>query len=202
MPDYSKGKIYTVRCRTDASLIYVGSTIQPLAKRVQQHKFDDKITLYKLVNETFDGDWSQFYIELHELYPCSSKEELNKREGEIQRQIGTINKYIAGRTKQEYIEDNKQAYLEYHKQYRKKHIENNKIYRELNIDKLKSYNKEYREQNREQIQLRHKLYYLQKITCECGCEVINGGLPRHLKSQKHNILIKQKEDNLVIQKIM
>ena len=31
--NYKNGKIYTVRCKNDNSLIYVGSTIQPLFKR-------------------------------------------------------------------------------------------------------------------------------------------------------------------------
>ena len=38
MPDYNKGKIYTIRCRSDNTLIYVGSTTQPLAKRWGEHK--------------------------------------------------------------------------------------------------------------------------------------------------------------------
>ena len=40
MPDYSKGKIYTIICRNDPSLIYVGSTIQSLAKRLGGHRKD------------------------------------------------------------------------------------------------------------------------------------------------------------------
>ena len=42
MPDYSKGKIYTIRCRTDETLIYVGSTIQPLNRRFSKHKTEYK----------------------------------------------------------------------------------------------------------------------------------------------------------------
>ena len=38
MPDYTKGKIYTIRCKTDDTLIYVGSTIQPLSVRFGGHK--------------------------------------------------------------------------------------------------------------------------------------------------------------------
>ena len=35
---YKNGKIYTIRHKNDDSLIYVGSTIQPLFKRWHQHK--------------------------------------------------------------------------------------------------------------------------------------------------------------------
>jgi predicted GIY-YIG superfamily endonuclease len=38
MPNYSKGKIYTIRCRHDASLIYVGSSTQTLSQRWTDHK--------------------------------------------------------------------------------------------------------------------------------------------------------------------
>ena len=35
---YNNGKIYTIRCKTDNNLIYVGSTTQPLHKRWFTHK--------------------------------------------------------------------------------------------------------------------------------------------------------------------
>ena len=38
MPDYSKGKIYTIRNSDDDTKIYVGSTIQPLSVRLGGHK--------------------------------------------------------------------------------------------------------------------------------------------------------------------
>ena len=37
---YKNGKIYTIRCRTDDSLIYVGSSCLSLCKRWYQHKID------------------------------------------------------------------------------------------------------------------------------------------------------------------
>ena len=41
---------------------------------------------------------------LYENYPCENKEQLNKREeGEMIREIGTVNKQIAGRTYKEYV---------------------------------------------------------------------------------------------------
>ena len=79
---------YTVRCKNDDSLIYVGSTIQPLFKRWFEHK--QKINkekskeyhklLYKKIRESNIEDW---YIELYENISCENKEQLNKREGEI-----------------------------------------------------------------------------------------------------------------------
>ncbi len=111
---YRRGQIYTIRCRYDDSLVYVGSTIQPLAKRMSSHRNnigkEEKrtTTLTRAVN----GDWDNWYIELYENYPCNNKQELERREGEVIRQIGTINKFIAGRTKKEYYEDNRDKLAE------------------------------------------------------------------------------------------
>ena len=100
---YKNSKIYTLRNKNDNNLIYVGSTIQPLYKRFSAHKKNSKYKntlLYKKMNETDLNDW---YIELYEDYPCERKEQLNKREGEIIREIGTLNKYIAGGAVTKYI---------------------------------------------------------------------------------------------------
>ena len=35
---YLRGKIYTIRCTSDNSLIYVGSTIETLSQRFARHK--------------------------------------------------------------------------------------------------------------------------------------------------------------------
>ena len=54
-----------------------------------------------------NGDWSNWYIDLYEEYPCTIAEQLNKRKGEIQGLIATININRAGRTAKERYIDNK-----------------------------------------------------------------------------------------------
>ena len=49
-------------------------------------------------------------IELYEEYPCDNNEILNKREGEIQREIATINRNKAERTLKQYYMDNRNDY--------------------------------------------------------------------------------------------
>ena len=49
---YKNGKIYTIRCKTDDTLIYVGSTIQPLFDRWFKHKIrvnNEKRKVYNMV---------------------------------------------------------------------------------------------------------------------------------------------------------
>jgi hypothetical protein len=71
------------------------------------------------MNETDINDW---YIELFEDFPCDRKEQLLQREGQIIREIGTLNKVIPGRIKKEsdkeYYETNKEQICKKAKEYR------------------------------------------------------------------------------------
>ena len=125
---YKNGKIYTIRYKNDDSLIYVGLTVQPLFKRWHQHKKNSineksikyNYPLYKKIRETNIEDW---YIELYEEFSCENKEQLNKREGQIIREIGTLNKRIEGRTPKEYRDSNKELISEKKKIYNKNNKE-------------------------------------------------------------------------------
>lgn len=174
MPDYSKGKIYTIRCKNDPSLIYVGSTIQPLAKRWGGHKIYSLKHPNILIYSTINNDWDNWYIELYEECPCENKEQLCKKEGEIIRLIGNLNIRIEGRTKKEYNEkyynDNKDKVSDYNKEYRLKKIHENPNYDiERQVGKWE----------------KHKDKYNAKIICDCGKEICKRGLNRHLKSKIH-----------------
>ena len=149
MPDYTKGKIYTIRCRTDDTLIYVGSTIQPLSVRFGGHKKASRrincqnMLIYKTINHNWD-DW---YIELYEETSCENKEQLGKREGEVIRLMGTLNSRIEGRTKREYYKDNTNKIAEQMKQLYKANKEHRldyqKTYYENNKGKILEYQKQY-----------------------------------------------------------
>jgi hypothetical protein len=181
---YKNGKIYTIRYRGDDSLIYVGSTCLPLYKRWYKHKsfiFNEKSNkynyyIYKTIRET--NDFESWYIELYEEYECENKEQLLKREGEIIREIGTLNSKIAGRTEKEYRDDNKailsaktKIYYENNKdtvlKQQKENYEKNKetilskqrdYYKENRTKKL-DYQKEYRENNEDKLSDYRKNYY-------------------------------------------
>jgi hypothetical protein len=156
MKDYSKGKIYTIRCRTDDTLIYVGGTIQPLCERKASHKKDskDERTKNRLLYSKINGDWTNWYIELHSNYPCSCKEELNKREGELIREMGTLNDRIAGRTRKEHYQDNKEKIKQYSKEHYIKNVdkkrEYSKNYYKENADKRRAYGREYKQRKRQE----------------------------------------------------
>ena len=135
---YQNGKIYTIRNKNDDTLIYVGSTVQQLHKRFYEHKihaYNEKSKeynklLYQKIRETNNiNDW---YIELYEDFPTDRKEQLNKREGEIIREIGTLNKLIAGRTPKEWRENNKNKINEWREKTKEKLKEQRKDNYEVN----------------------------------------------------------------------
>jgi len=202
---YKRGKIYTIRCRYDDTLIYVGSTIQSLSLRIASHRREKDCSLYQLVN----GDWKNWYIELYEEYPCNNKQLLERREGEVQREIATINKQIAGRTKKEYwkqyYEDNRDKIKEKYQNNRDKISEKAKQYykdnREKflekyqdNSDKIKEKRKEHYQNNRDKIKEKRKEHYQnnreiilekmkEKTECDrCGSIVNKGDLAKHKKN--------------------
>jgi len=193
MPDYSKGKIYTIRCKNDSSLIYVGSTIQPLAKRWGLHKCDSLKKPEQLIYKTINNDWDNWYIELYQNCPCNSKEELLKREGEIIREIGNLNQRIEGiKRKENQNEYNK----EYYEKNKEKLYEKQKKYRDNNREKLneisRKYSKKYRENNKEKCkeyyeENKEKIneYKKEKYYCNCGGCYTNAGKSIHLKTKIH-----------------
>lgn len=155
MPNYQNGKIYTIRCRNDDSLIYVGSTTQKLTERIAQHRrqsYKHSKRLFECVN----GNWEDWYIELYEECPCNNKQELDKKEGEIIRQIGNLNKNIAGRKRDEYREDNKEKIKEYTKLYNERPEVIERV--EKNKEDKRIYDKEYREKIKELKKRRDKKY--------------------------------------------
>jgi hypothetical protein len=173
---YQNGKIYTVRCKYDDDLIYVGSTIQPLCMRMGGHRRHKTCSLYQHVS----GDWDNWYIELYEEFPCNNKTILEKREGEITRQIGTVNKRIAGRTDKQYYEDNTNKIKEQHKKYYESNKELIKQYQKDNANKIAERKKENYEINKEKILDKMK----EKVECDkCKSILSRGDLTRHKKSK-------------------
>ena len=108
--DYKNGKIYTIRShQTDK--IYIGSTTQPLSKRFHCHKGRYIISLSRKTNYITSFEiikYGDAYIELLEEFPCETKDQLHKREGEcIRNEPNCVNKFVPGRTTKQYREEHK-----------------------------------------------------------------------------------------------
>ena len=197
--DYNNGKIYCIRNSINDE-IYVGSTTQRLSKRFCWHKKDTKKQNSNLYKEMQRLGVEYFYIELIEHYPCSSKEELHKREGEIIREMATLNQRVSGRNHKEYYLENHEKELNRCRAYRENNREKEQIrsrtYYENNKEKEQERVRQYRENNKETENLRSKIYREENkdllkekrakpIVCPCGVIVSTGSLTRHKRTQKH-----------------
>ena len=89
-------------------------------------------------------------IEWVEDYPCSSKKELHKKEGEHQKNCDCVNKLIAGRSKKEHYNDNRE---EIRTKQTEQYINNKEYYR-------KKANK-YNNQNKDKIKVKNNKKYIQ-----------------------------------------
>jgi hypothetical protein len=175
--DYSKGKQYALRSHL-GDKVYIGSTIDTLPNRLNKHKADYRCGRGVRSIEMFEEyGIDNVYIELIELYPCSCKAELERREGQLQREyIGkglAVNQRIAGRKPKDYYEEHKEKMDDYKKKW-------NEENRERRLKKQKEYDLEHKEE-------RYK-----KIKCECGCEVSKHHLARHKETKKHIDLLNAK----------
>ena len=165
---YNNSKIYLIKCRLDNNLIYVGSTIQTLKNRWIQHTSNINNEKSKEYNKLLyikirEVGIENFYIDLYEIYNCSTKQHLNKKEGEIIKQIGTLNNRIAGRTNRDWqIENNEKEKERLKQSYNKRKDKIHDIYLEHKEQK-QIYNKEYRIKNIENIKNQHREYYLKNI---------------------------------------
>lgn len=195
---YKRGVIYTIRNRNDDTLIYVGSTINNLSKRFNTHKMDCKNkkagSLYNYIN---DDDWTDWYIELYENCPCNNKKELERREGQVIREIGTINKNVAGRTDIEYyIEVDRARKIKYRSENIDKVKAEKRLFYQNNIDKIKEKGKIWRDNNPDKIKELSRDYYInnidkikekakEKICCDiCGLFIRRYDIRRHQKTKK------------------
>jgi predicted GIY-YIG superfamily endonuclease len=138
---YDKGKIYKIIDNTNGN-IYIGSTIQPLYKRLSQHKYPNSnhcMSKYIIDNGNYD-------IILIENHPCNSKEELEKRERYYIENTDCINKMTPGKTHKEWYQENRERILI-------------KMKNKVKTDERKQYEIDYSIKNKDIINQKTKLWY-------------------------------------------
>jgi len=163
MSKYQNAKIYKL-WSPQGEDVYIGSTTTTLEKRLFGHK-----CLGKCYSKILYDKYDDIRIELIEPYPCNSKKELYKREGEIMKKYNCVNKVMAGRTVKEYQQDNKEKIIEYQKKYRGK-----------NKDKIKEYQKEYRGKNKDK-----STEYMKEYTKEYMKEYYKNNKEKLIQYQKN-----------------
>ena len=172
--NYKNGKIYKI---VGGDECYIGATTKErVCQRMATHRRDYQdwkngkkafVTSYYLFEKY---GMENCTIELIELCPCQSKDELNAREGFYIRNTTCVNKVVPNRTKVEYRVDNRAQLLEYSRKYNAEHRE-----------QLLEYQKQYKAEHREIANT--------KCTCDCGGQFTHQNKLRHLKSAKHQQFI-------------
>lgn len=161
---YENAKIYRIFSKK-TGLNYYGSTCATLQQRLNRHRHQMK--RYVSGAHAFTSSFEVLIhkdakIELVELFPCETKPELNIREGEIIRANECVNRNIPGRTRKQYLIDNK--------------------------EKLQKKKKEYRKNNREALIKKKKEYDIRvRVNCECGGRYRNEPKEKriHFNSKRH-----------------
>ncbi len=213
--DFSQGLIYSIVCKTDASLLYVGSTTN-LTQRTYLHKNtcnneNSKGYNYQVyVMIRANGGWENFVMKPIKEFPCENNIQLTIEEErirvEIQAKLNTNRAYRSPEQKQEYHQEyyqNNEHMKEQQKEYRETHKEAIKEYYQKNKETIKEYYqinkeaiKEYYQQNKETIK---EYYQINKeainekrnkhLKCECGTTVLVQCMTRHRLTKKHMELI-------------
>ncbi len=161
--NYATGKIYKV-INDQTNDIYIGSTCQPLYKRMSSHRNcaskHPERKIYKLMNEIGN---SHFNVILIENFPTDSKDKLRAREQyHIDLHKPSLNAIGA-------VFNDAQ-----HKLYQKNF---DKQYRLDNKEWIKQRNAQYHADNYELLNKKHN--------CTCGGEYTHKHKTMHLKSRKH-----------------
>jgi hypothetical protein len=211
-----RGKIYKLVCNITGD-VYFGSTQATLSRRKSAHKSAYKngmkyTTAFKIMS---GGNYDIILVEELEI---NNIEQLRMQERYYIENFDCVNKTYPTRTRQEYVEANRDHILDVKKSYRENNkefiIEINKKYRENNKEAIKarfeknkqkyyetqkekynqnkeeilSKNRSYREKNKDKIMAKNK----EIIVCECGHSISRNNLSSHKKSQKHiNSLLKK-----------
>jgi len=203
MPDYSKGLIYMLRHKDDINEenIYIGSTTN-FIQRKKSHKShcnnpnDDCYNQKKYQYIRANGGWENWVMEWIEDYPCKSKRELGKREGELTKGKAKLNLCIAGRSGREWQKDNVEKCRNTSRRFYYNNLEKERERARNVYEKYKHLHREKRNEKQKQIYQDNKEKYnaisAQKITCECGTIVRKGDIAKHKRTGKHIKLMENK----------
>ena len=179
---YQNGKIYKI-VDVGYNKCYIGSTCEALSQRMARHRkdyrrFQRQQRNYVSIFDLFDEyGVENCKIELIEECDCNNVYELRRQEGQHIQTTECLNKIVAGRTRKDRYEENKDAYLAQCKAYRDTHKE-----------ERQRYYKAYREENRERIY---------KITnCDCGGTYTHDHKARHFRTARHQKYVEQQEQEM------
>jgi len=162
---YNNCCIYKIEHIEDESLLYVGFTTN-FNKRKGDHKIriknvDNKkykITLYEMRRE--HGGWEMIRMIEIEKNPCNDKQEAEKRETEIKKELkANMNSVKSYTNDEERVESKKERFRIYRETHKEEIKERGKLYRETHKEEIKRKDEMYRETHKEEIKEKRKKRY-------------------------------------------
>lgn len=158
MVNYQNGKIYAIKSNS-GDKIYVGSTTKEyLSARMAEHRRAFAVVERGTAKRCTSHEvFTQYgvencYIELIELFPCNTKDELATRENHYIRSLVCVNKYLAINPLTK-----KERAAEYYKRNAEAERRRSAEYRAENIEVVRRREAEYREKNIEAVRLRDRI---------------------------------------------
>ena len=215
--DYSKCVIYKIQHLENEELLYVGHTTD-FKHRKYAHKAacnsltnsNHNLKVYQMMRE--NGGWVNFNMVVLHKYPCHSREEADKEEDKVMRELkANMNSNYAYFNKEkfqkEYFIKTREHQLEKAKIWYSENLEHSKQYYIENKEHISMSQKDYRDKNKERINtlsLKHREGLINKVmnkyeeikhnkfTCGCGSVFIDrpSNHNNHSKSDKHKLYLK------------
>jgi hypothetical protein len=155
-----KGFIYEIKCN-ETDEVYIGSTIKSLKDRMRIHTQNKNCSSIQIIER------NNYQVNILEYVDCNELKDLRIRERFYYDKVNCINKVKPYSS----IEEKKEAYKLYQKQYREKNKEKakeyNQQYREINKEALNEYDANRRNNLdfKKKSQIYMKKYYQNKIKC-------------------------------------
>jgi hypothetical protein len=207
------GRIYRI-IHLESNICYIGSTMNELRFRWQEHKDHYKqwlkkgnqseIAIYPYFKKHGVDKFKMILIKEYEVvdrnhlqaYEQLYIEKFRKNAVNVNSAFSILHLYrIANKEnivckKKDWYEDNKERLIVKARQYRQVNKEKIKKYCEDNKEKKSKQGKEWYEANKETINEKRK----EKFVCECGGRYIKINKSHHLKSKKHQAYITSQND--------
>jgi hypothetical protein len=148
--EYSKAIIYSIVCKTDETLIYVGSTTN-FTQRKNSHKstcnneksINHNLQVYVMIR--YNGGWTNFDMQPIKEYPCDNKIQLVIEEEQIRKQLNAnLNTLRSYRTTEEKQEQHKKCVEARNKAELK---ETSRKYRESHAAEIKEIKRKYHQEH-------------------------------------------------------
>jgi hypothetical protein len=168
---YEKAKIYKLEC--EDGHYYYGSTINELRVRLSGHKDAATFRPYRVYQHINELGWDKVKIVLVEAFPCTDRDELNRKENEYISShksdpfcLNTICAFVSDEEREErkhrYQDQHKHELAEYHRQKRTGNpevAEYQRQYRDANKEKLREQKRQYYADHKEEADARNRERY-------------------------------------------